>query len=196
MPFLTKPEDKQFVVNSRASLHKLNRKDLNSAELNTFRASRTLATVITANGEVQTNWEATVHVHDLDLFMTSVSPHVLFTCTIALVTRHTMRDWSVRSFISMARVIRWCARHRQHPHNAFPFHFYCCHSPHQVQVCYATIWLKPCEDSRQDKEFPNLHTSAGFEPKKIELYKNLWPLRKIRWLTTTTWRKLEWKILL
>ena len=52
-----------------------------------------------------------------------------------------MRGWSVRSFISTARVIGWCARHRLHPHNPFPFHFCGCHLPHQVQVCYATIYL-------------------------------------------------------
>ena len=49
-------------------MHMLSRKDLNSAELETVRASP--ATVITANGEVQTNKEATVYVYDLDLFVT------------------------------------------------------------------------------------------------------------------------------
>ena len=34
----------------KASLHKLSRKDLFSAELDTLRASRTLAKIVTANG--------------------------------------------------------------------------------------------------------------------------------------------------
>ena len=48
----------------------LSRKDLNSAELDTVRVSRNSITVITANVEVQTNEEATVHVYDLDSFVT------------------------------------------------------------------------------------------------------------------------------
>ena len=37
-------------------------KDFNSAELETMRTSRSPTTVMTANGEVQTREEATVHV--------------------------------------------------------------------------------------------------------------------------------------
>ena len=48
----------------------LSRKDLNSVELETIRVSRNPTTVITANGKVQTNKEATVYVYDLDLFVT------------------------------------------------------------------------------------------------------------------------------
>ena len=48
----------------------LSRKDLNSARQETVRVSRTATTVFTANGEVQTNEEATVYVKDLDLFVT------------------------------------------------------------------------------------------------------------------------------
>ena len=46
------------------------RKSLNSAELETVRVSRNTTTLVTANGEVQTNEEATVYVYDLDLFVT------------------------------------------------------------------------------------------------------------------------------
>ena len=46
-------------------MHMLSRKDLNSAELDTVRVSRTPTTGMTANGEVQTNEEATVYVYDL-----------------------------------------------------------------------------------------------------------------------------------
>ena len=35
-------------------MHMVSKKDLNSAELETMRTSRTLTTVMTANGEVQT----------------------------------------------------------------------------------------------------------------------------------------------
>ena len=65
-----KLEEREFVVDSRASMHKLSRKDLNSAELETIRVSRNTTTVITANGEVQTHEEATVYFHDPELFVT------------------------------------------------------------------------------------------------------------------------------
>ena len=48
----------------------ISRKDLNSAELVTVTTSRSPMTVKTANGEVQTNEEATVHVRELDKFLT------------------------------------------------------------------------------------------------------------------------------
>ena len=51
-------------------MHMRSRKDLNSAELETVRVSRNPTTVLTANGEVPTNEEATVYVHDLELFLT------------------------------------------------------------------------------------------------------------------------------
>ena len=85
-----KPEDRQFVVDSRASLNKLSREDLNSAELDTLRASRTLATVITANGEVQTNEEATVYVYDLDLFVTVQIIEGTLAAVLSLVYRETL----------------------------------------------------------------------------------------------------------
>ena len=46
------------------------KRDLHSAELKTIRISRNPTTVMTANGEVQTKEEATVHVNELDLFVT------------------------------------------------------------------------------------------------------------------------------
>ena len=56
------------MVDSGASMHMLSRKDLNLEEQKTV--SRNPTTADTANGEVQTNEEATVHVHDLGLFVT------------------------------------------------------------------------------------------------------------------------------
>ena len=51
-------------------MHMISTKDLNSAELETVTTSRSPMTVITANGEVQTNEEATVYVKELDIFLT------------------------------------------------------------------------------------------------------------------------------
>ena len=63
-------EDRMFVVDSGASMHMLSKKDLCSGETDTLRRSRNTTLVMTENGEVQTNEEAQVHVHDLDLFVT------------------------------------------------------------------------------------------------------------------------------
>ena len=51
-------------------MHMISKKDLNFAELETVTTSRSPTTVITANGEVQTNEEATVYVRELDIFLT------------------------------------------------------------------------------------------------------------------------------
>ena len=54
-PSTLKLEEREFVVDSGASMHMSSKKDLNSAELETLTTSRTPTTVITANGEVQTD---------------------------------------------------------------------------------------------------------------------------------------------
>ena len=64
-----KTEERKCVVDSGASMYMLSRKDLTSAELETLKVSKSPTTVVTANGEVQTE-EATVHVKELDLFVT------------------------------------------------------------------------------------------------------------------------------
>ena len=46
----------------------VSKRDVNSAELETMRTSRSPTTVMTVNGEVQTREEATVYVWLLDLF--------------------------------------------------------------------------------------------------------------------------------
>ena len=51
-------------------MHMLSRRDLNSAELETVRVSKSPTTVVAANGEVQTKEEATVYVRGLDFFVT------------------------------------------------------------------------------------------------------------------------------
>ena len=63
------PEEREFVVDSGASMQMVSKKDLNFAELETMRTSRSPTTVMTDNGEVQTNKEATVYVKELDLFV-------------------------------------------------------------------------------------------------------------------------------
>ena len=55
-----KIEEREFVVDSGASMHMISKKDLNSVEMDTVTKSCSLTIVITANGEVQTHEEATV----------------------------------------------------------------------------------------------------------------------------------------
>ena len=50
-------------------MHMLRRKDLNSAELEPVRVSKSPTTVVAANGEVQTKEEATVYVKKMDLLV-------------------------------------------------------------------------------------------------------------------------------
>ena len=51
-------------------MHMVSKKDLNSAELETMRTSRSPTAVMTANGEVQTRQEATENVKELDSLVT------------------------------------------------------------------------------------------------------------------------------
>ena len=64
------PEEREFVVDSGASMHMISTKDLNDAEMDTLTKSCSLTIVITAKGEVQTHEEATVYVKELDIFWT------------------------------------------------------------------------------------------------------------------------------
>ena len=63
---MPKPEERDFVVDSGASMHMISKKDLNSADLETVTTSTSPTTVITAKGEVQTNEEAAFYVKELD----------------------------------------------------------------------------------------------------------------------------------
>ena len=65
-----KPEEREFVVDSGASMHMISKKDLSEAEMDTLTKSCSPTTVITANGEVQTQEEAIVYVKELDMFLT------------------------------------------------------------------------------------------------------------------------------
>ena len=55
-------------------MHMISKKDWNSAELETVTTSRSPMTVIPANGEVQTDEEATIYVKELDIFFDNESP--------------------------------------------------------------------------------------------------------------------------
>ena len=65
-----KPEEREFVVDSGASMHMISKKDLSDAEMDTLTKSCSPTIVITANGEVQTHEEATVYVKELGMFLT------------------------------------------------------------------------------------------------------------------------------
>ena len=60
-----KPEEREFVVDSGASMHMISKKDLSDAETDNLTKSCSPTIVITANGEVQTHEEATVYVKGL-----------------------------------------------------------------------------------------------------------------------------------
>ena len=65
-----KPEEREFVVDSGASMHMISKKDLSVAEMDILTKSCSPTIVITANGEVQTHEEATDNVKELDIFLT------------------------------------------------------------------------------------------------------------------------------
>ena len=69
-PSSTNPEERQFVIDSGASMHMPSKKDWSSGELDTLKRSRAHMTAVTANGEVQTNEEAQMYVHDLHVVVT------------------------------------------------------------------------------------------------------------------------------
>ena len=65
-----KPEEREFVVDSGASMHMISKKDLSEAEMDTLTKSCSPTIVITANGEAQTQEEAIVYVKELGIFLT------------------------------------------------------------------------------------------------------------------------------
>ena len=68
-----KPEEREFVVDSGASIHMISKKDLSDAEMDTLTKSCSPTIVRSANGEVQTHEEATVYVKELDIFLAVLS---------------------------------------------------------------------------------------------------------------------------
>ena len=69
------PEEREFVVDSGASMHMVSEKDLDSAELETMRTSRSPTTVMTA--DVRTNKEATVLGLIVTVMLLQETPAVL-----------------------------------------------------------------------------------------------------------------------
>ena len=65
-----KPEVREFVADSGASMHMISKKDLSDADMDSLTKSCSPTIVITANGEVQTHEEAVVYVKELDIFLT------------------------------------------------------------------------------------------------------------------------------
>ena len=63
-----KLEEREFVVDSGASVHTISKKDLSDADMDTLTKSCSPTIVITANGEVQTHEESTVYVKELDIY--------------------------------------------------------------------------------------------------------------------------------
>ena len=60
-----RPDEREFVVDSGASMCMLSKKISISGEMDTVKRSRPPTVVLTANGEVQAHEEAKVFVHDL-----------------------------------------------------------------------------------------------------------------------------------
>ena len=83
-------EEREFVVDSGASMHMVSKKDLNSAELETMRTSKSPTTVMTANGEVQTREEATVHVKRLDFVCQKLPQFFPWGNSVRIMGIHTL----------------------------------------------------------------------------------------------------------
>ena len=65
-----KPEEREFVVDSGASMHMISKKDSSDAEMDTLTKSCGPTIVLSTIGDVQTHEEATVYVKELDIFLT------------------------------------------------------------------------------------------------------------------------------
>ena len=61
-----RPEERDFVVDSVASMHMMSKRDSCSEEMDTIKRSRTPTAVLTANVKEQTHEEAQVSVYDLN----------------------------------------------------------------------------------------------------------------------------------
>ena len=85
---LLKPEEREFVVDSGASMHMISKKDLSKAEMDTLTKSCSPTIVITANGEVQTHEEAIVYVKELNIYLTMK----VFENTPAVLSLGKLRD--------------------------------------------------------------------------------------------------------
>ena len=100
-----KPEEREFVVDSGASMHMISKKDLSNAEMDTLTKSCSPTIVITANAEVQTHEEAIVYVKELDIFLTTKvldnTPAVLSLGNFAMKTGISTNGSMVKNHISL-----------------------------------------------------------------------------------------------
>ena len=98
-------EEREFFVDSGASMHMIIEKDLSNAEMDTSTKSCSPTRVITANGEVQTHEEATVYVKELDFFLTlkviGNTPAVLSLGKLSDENVYSSEWISVRNHISL-----------------------------------------------------------------------------------------------
>ena len=67
-------EEREFVVDSGASMHMISKKDLSDAEMDTLTKSCSPTIVITANGEVQTHEEAIGECQRIGKILDNESP--------------------------------------------------------------------------------------------------------------------------
>ena len=82
----TSKNSKGARLRSGASMHMMSNKNLSSSEIHTLRRSRNPTVVLSANGEVHTNEEAQVFVHDQNLFVTVQLLEENACCSIAWKT--------------------------------------------------------------------------------------------------------------
>ena len=100
-----KTEEREFVVDSGASMHMISAKDLSNAEMDTLTTSCSRTIVITATGEVQTHEEAIVYVKELGIFFTMKvlenTPSVLSLGSFAMKTGIPMNGSMFKYHISL-----------------------------------------------------------------------------------------------
>ena len=116
-PSTLQPEEREFVVDSGASMHMISKKDLNSGEMDTSTKSCSPTTVLTANAEVQTHEGATVYVKELDIFLTMKvledTPAVVSLGTLCDENMDTLMNGStVKNHISLKTVFGHSATQR------------------------------------------------------------------------------------
>ena len=152
-----KPEERELVVDSTASVHMISEKDLNSSEMDTLTTSRSPTTVITANGDVQTHEEATVYVTELDIFLTMKvledTPAVL--SLGKLCDEHGYSYERSKNHISLKTVFGYNATQR----TSFRSWFQACH-----RVLHPTFPMTP---SRQESDHPKSSSSSSTSPTMI-----------------------------
>ena len=101
-----KPEEREFVVDSGASMHMISKKDLSKAEMDTLTKSCSPTIVITANGEVQTQEEGNCVCQRIWKILDNESPreHASQYCrseSFAMKTGIPMNGSMVKNHISL-----------------------------------------------------------------------------------------------